>query len=975
MNIFDVGSDFNLVDALEWIIDKYYLHSHIILSHISVVFLIAIVIGVSFIKENKKYIMNKLMHNIFYIIIIVSIGELICFLNLMPEIEYPYFNIMVFIILMCLVMGYGVYQMLMFKKVIIPISQVSENIKYIVFFELFLLTVTKHLELVEWVTGTLAVVCIKIISELLERIEDIDDEIVKESDYPNPDLYYTRKKQVKRFSSVLNQQKTEPYAIMVSSEWGMGKSSFMMALEELASEDTFIWIKAGSEKSVSEIMSEISEQIVEVLKKNNILVEKEGMIEKYFFAFSGLLDETKLGFFNKITNVFTSNKSVNAKEYLNNRLKELKNLNKTIYLIIDDLDRCDKDYQLKMFKVIRESTQLVCCKTIFLVDKKEFLGGEYKANHMEKYVNYTLDLCKVEYKEIVGYLIDDLFDREFIQCMNPVLLKDRSDKEFKQMIYQFPNELVQKFESEISKIIFADKMKSEEDIQREEGKFTDIQETVVAIRKNITNSRKVKNFLKGVKRDIENLNIGVDGCSQEYQKEDWLKAIIEVQFLKNILPDIYTSIKLEENLLDAGKGNKSDSIEIVLGLNYRFGYANEKKITILNKIIYDVDVIDFTQIKLEREKYIDELLSNNVTIKHIKEYVRYAETYDSFSEILELCGSQEFDDIADREEFIEAIFKVLSSQSTALKVENQKFYDLSKQLVECLKRFSLTEQEKNICINEGRLITRRVIVDNTHFLKYILMIIHGVGQVEENWKTLSVTDISEFYRMLKRIDKESVPSGLEMQMDKLRSIRTYYENLFVELKKERYKNVGIDFQEVSKEIAIVFEICGLWLDIESVLNNDDKEEVSLFNQYFMLDAVNSFRDIIFLDVANLKKALIVLEKFYNSKAECYDSDFSLILLRVSYRVVLLYESRPEWFENQEKEVAGLLTKLVNSISKLHKVEDSYTKNIIEEIQVFVYKFNSYVIEAEAPNNANQESDNADEEMDELIEIEDDVIIE
>ena len=255
------------------------------------------------------------------------------------------------------------------------------------------------------------------------------------------------------------------------------------------------------------------------------------------------------------------------------------------------------------------------------------------------------------------------------------------------------------------------------------------------------------------------------------------------------------------------------------------------------------------------------------------------------------------------------------------------------------------------------------------------MIIHGVGQVEENWKTLSVTDISEFYRMLKRIDKESVPSGLEMQMDKLRSIRTYYENLFIELEKERYKNVGIDFKEVSKEIAIVFEICGLWLDIESVLNNDNKEEVSLFNQYFMLDAVNSFKDIVFLDVSNLKKALVVLEKFYNSKAECYDSDFSLILLRVSYKVVLLYESRPEWFENQEKEVAGLLTKLVNSISKLHKVEDSYTKNIMEEIQVFVYKFNSYSTDAENNNNENLESENEEDELDTLIETEEDDLIE
>lgn len=105
---------------------------------------------------------------------------------------------------------------------------------------------------------------------------------------------------------------------------------------------------------------------------------------------------------------------------------------------------------------------------------------------------------------------------------------------------------------------------------------------------------------------------------------------------------------------------------------------------------------------------------------------------------MEICTNQKFESIADREEFIKAMLHVMSQQSTALRVENQTFNTWSRQMIECLKYLKVTESEKQICINEGNMIIRRVIVDNTHFLKYILMIRHGVTNVEEKWQTLSV---------------------------------------------------------------------------------------------------------------------------------------------------------------------------------------------------------------------------------------------
>lgn len=112
--------------------------------------------------------------------------------------------------------------------------------------------------------------------------EKIDHSI--ESDYPSSDLYYTRNKQLDSFIPILRQQRDEPYAIMVSGEWGLGKTSFLKAIEEKLSEDDFLWIHAGSELSVSDIMTQISDKILEILKSNNIFIEKDSVIEKYFLA-------------------------------------------------------------------------------------------------------------------------------------------------------------------------------------------------------------------------------------------------------------------------------------------------------------------------------------------------------------------------------------------------------------------------------------------------------------------------------------------------------------------------------------------------------------------------------------------------------------------------------------------------------------------------------------------------------------------
>ncbi len=54
-----------------------------------------------------------------------------------------------------------------------------------------------------------------------EKKEDISEE----TDYPNPELYPVRKRQLRKFVKVLEQQKKEPYAIMIDGPGDLGKAA------------------------------------------------------------------------------------------------------------------------------------------------------------------------------------------------------------------------------------------------------------------------------------------------------------------------------------------------------------------------------------------------------------------------------------------------------------------------------------------------------------------------------------------------------------------------------------------------------------------------------------------------------------------------------------------------------------------------------------------------------------------------------
>ena len=920
---------------IEGIINKYYFYRTEILLIFYAISIIITLVGLIFFKvegKNLRYHINKLIYKLIYSTIIVGIGQILHLLGLKPKIEYVHFNAAVFILLIAGIIAYAFLLCIMFKKIMLPIVQNCKYIQSVVYLELFLLSITQRLELLEWVTGTLGIISIEIFILILEKMisKQQDKKKVNEGvGYPNPNLYPTRRKQLEKFITVLEQQENEPYAVMVSGKWGAGKSSFIQALEKKLDVNSFIWVYAGSEKTVSEIMSDISIKILSVLKKNNVFIENKNSVEKYFLAFSDLLEDTVLKPLKKVSRVLTRGKNLDDRDYLNSKLDEL---NKSIYIIIDDLDRCDSEYQEKMFKVIRESMELHNCKTIFVVDKRKFLVEKYDANYIEKYISYTLDLSDVEYQEIVDYFIDVFFDDRFIQEMNKVILKNRSMKLFKEMVYSFPINLLEKLE--LSKENNSNINKKEEEIKKIQVKIEETENIISRIKENITISRKIVNYLKGIKRDINKLNNGIENISEEFLKEDWLEAIIKVQFVKNFMTEIFNNIKMSEDIYEFAQEHQAFPIDVVFDLHYDLLINNEKKETILNQLIYKIDTIDFDNIKTEEEKYHNEMDRDKMEVFNIYMYIEYAKNYDHLNKILSMY--KDHDNIS-RESFINKIFELLCKRNSPFKVNTKEFLDFSKQFIACLKEMGLTDQDRRLCVSGGNSILRKAIIDNFIDFRKVLSVLFDITIIENNFQTLDVYGVNEFYEKLKKIDKNSRFMGLESEINKLLSIKTYYENLQVELKNEKYKSIGVDFERLFSVIKIIFEICEFWDGIEKVLNDSEIEESALMcERYFKFDHGYMYRIEVFDDVTILVKALKVLKKFYLSKENNYKSDYSLLLLRLSYRIVTQYEKDSAWFREKEKEIANLLMELSEVVCRLDRANDD-----IDEIKIYTYKFNEY----------------------------------
>lgn len=385
---------------------------------------------------------------------------------------------------------------------------------------------------------------------------------------------------------------------------------------------------------------------------------------------------------------------------------------------------------------------------------------------------------------------------------------------------------------------------------------------------------------------------------------------------------------------------KNSEYTVVIIFDLKFGglFHNEKQETLLDLIIYSIDILDFSQVRTLREKCLQELHNDQTTAIHIKEYIDFAETYDDLKKIVNIYKSANH---IYKDSFIDMIFKPLSQRYSPFRTNTKEFLDFSKQLMNCLIEKGMSSNEIELCKRKAYLIVERVIADNLSLFLNILGIVFKITSIENSLHFISVVDIVSLYDAITRIDSESKNKGLGDDKNKLLSIKKYYENLRMELKSEIYSDVGVDLDDLFSRVEIVLEICEFWGNIECIIDTSSWKTEEIFRKYFALrDGYIVFEEI-FIDASSLLEALATLHEFYLANENNYKSDYSLLLLKLSYRLLLIYEEDSTRFKDMNAKIIELLRKNKELVCRLDKGTNDYEQDTLNKIKIYVYKINTY----------------------------------
>lgn len=929
---------------IQSLIDNYYRVSNNILTCSLFIIIISLLLTIIDAKE-KKISLYSVCEKLFLSIVIIVISKILSQAGLIPHIEYTYFNVLIFLTIIGFLMIYLILLFYKYNKVISIFVNHIKYLQYALYFELFLLTGTNSLDPMEFWNGLLLICLLESIAQIYTDVthkkESIEADRLPESDWPNLALYPSRELQLKKFIPILQHADSEPYAIMISGSWGGGKTSFVKALAANRAflNDTFIWIEAGGEKSTSDIMSNISEQIIEVLKTNNIYLENTGIIDRYFQAFSGMLDETNWKFFNKISSVFgTDTKNENTKKYLNRKLAALKS---KIYLIVDDLDRCDKEYKEKMFKVIRESTQLTNCKTIFLADRANFLNETLDNNYIEKYISYNLELCPVTYEEIVSYYFCIIFSDAYMSDIQQQILHNRDSAIFWKELLELPVQIVDILTKEIAKLnTQIDSIHEEQRKQQTKLNIQHMQDAVTTIETDTMNSRKVKNFLKGIKADIANLNTAWhDSTINEYMKEDWISKIIRVQFVKHFFPDYYWEIyfchKIEKYRTIQSKWVK----ELLLDAFHPSHSSDGRVEDILNLCIYKLDLLDFKKDKTTAQFYLDELRGVSPDISHAKHYIQYATTaeeYSDYQKILALYRDSNIElTLYQKRIFIDDFLCKIPEIHTS---NLDAFCRLTENIIDFLKSCSLSVREIYSCGQRGKEIISNCLACNIETLKIPLIVVFGMNFYGMEAENFHPVDFKEFYHLLQHINGTTSDNDTSAH-DDIEPVEQYYEQLEKQVQQPAYDELYPYIQSAFEECRLIFKICRLWSDIATTLHPQTSDNAAL-TKYFSLDSM-TYNPNTFQSTKNLKEALDLLEEFYESKERenRYTSDLSQLFVQTVDEILRLCKTNQLWgdlIRTEATEVEARIRRIAEIIYKLTDAETKQSRNIIIQIRVMVF---------------------------------------
>lgn len=744
---------------------------------------------------------------------------------------------------------------------------------------LLLLILMGRLEVIEFIVSIFSIIILKELELILdnERI-NIENKDISKEDCPIEEvdqLFASRQRQLDSFYTELKQfqGERESYAVIISGKWGTGKTSFVNAFEKKTEKAEFVHVRCVIGCDAKAILDDIALRIMDIFTDNGIYVSRNGIIEQYFGEIAEFANDMGYSKFGKILNRFGRNKEkdyLEIRKELNNELEKFyKKTKKTIYFIIDDMDRIiDKDMRSLLFQVIRESVALEHCITLFMVDYDQLISENMGREFLEKYVNDQYELCNVTYDEIIELYLKKFLNDEFYSEISDFIRKQRDiiRKTIQEMGIQINKKLLEKIE----KLEDSTKIEnSEVNVEDRKEKIEVLEEMRKNINRGMSNPRKVKRYLSNIEKmffvaDLvwfqkENFQ------NNEYSRETWIKDILQIAFVKVFFQEEYADMIQAREFYNFKTNKKSSFIVEQIIEDYNSSYIDiaigEQ---IAEKLVYQLYILDVEIDKTEHQRLMEEVNSGHMYGNHIEAYIQQCMKseieYDILNKVLDFI---EGDKVTKKEYCYNGIVESLKSINiSGYDLHNQELYKVIERIKSIIDKFKENNELEDETLEEIEYYINRIemqfIFRNNGNIRGLLRTFNCKDVIDAPLEEIENVDTATgLYNKIEKINQKMEWVKLDAQKTEIENLCIYFEKMKVELQQEEFSYIKEEGMYFLEPVLSMFKIL-------NVLKHETKKDKDLDLKSIDFEKFTDMKDKlnkIYKDTLDKNELKIVKEQF------------------------------------------------------------------------------------------------------------------
>ncbi|PET37395.1 hypothetical protein CN514_24390, partial [Bacillus sp. AFS001701] len=342
--------------------------------------------------ENYKIDRKKIIGFIFYLLLVILLSIVLRSVakTIFKGITWPFF-VKLDLFLFSLMILIFIRELLYYRK---TVNQVIRNFLQFIYF-LLLLSLTFSLSFqskTEWSLFIFLALIVVWIFYSFEEVVEITNKQNEHSDLPISsynELFPTRKKEFRRIYDFLNDLDVyNPYAIAINAAWGEGKTSFVNAIIGRLKTDSneVIFIQPMILDTREKLLKYVFGQLENIMNDYEIYTGKGSPYQKYYNLLLKFAGNKNISNIANFFDVFPEDNIADLRDMkveLESNLQKLIELQKRIYIIIDDLDRVEEDTIYNTLTFIKEIVDIKGVTVLFIVDYDKIVSERISYTYLE----------------------------------------------------------------------------------------------------------------------------------------------------------------------------------------------------------------------------------------------------------------------------------------------------------------------------------------------------------------------------------------------------------------------------------------------------------------------------------------------------------------------------------------------------------------------------------------------------------------